>query len=74
MQLKRHSLLEAILGTVIGYVISLTAQHFIYPMFGIHISFMTNVQLTNFFTVISIVRGYYVRRAFNWAHSKGILR
>ena len=65
--------MEAVLGTSIGYLISLTAQHFIYPIYGIEISFMTNIHLTNAFTVISIIRSYYVRRAFNWAHHKGVL-
>lgn len=73
MQKKRHSLLEAVLSTAIGFIIAFTSQLLIYPWFGIHISVTTNFWLTCIFTVISIIRGYYVRRGFNWLHVRGLL-
>ena len=73
MQRKRHSLLEACIGTAIGYGIAFTANMVILPLFGFTPSFHQNFWITNFFTAISIVRGYYVRRLFNLLHHRGIL-
>lgn len=42
-------------------------------VFGITPSFSQNMYATVLFTVISVVRGYYVRRLFNWMHVKEIL-
>lgn len=71
-QSKGMSAVESVAGTALGFGIALASQHYIYPLFGIRISFGTNVILTCVFTVISVVRSYWVRRAFNWLHaSKG---
>lgn len=74
MQKKHHSLLEVCLSTAIGFVISFAANLVIMPVvFGFHPSATENLIATIFFTVISVVRGYYVRRLFNTLHTKGIL-
>lgn len=74
MQRRLHSLLEVCLSTAIGFVISFVANMVVMPtVFGIHPSFNQNMLATLFFTVISIVRGYYVRRLFNYLHHKEIL-
>ena len=73
MQRKRHSLLEACIGTAIGYAIAFTANLVILPIFDFTPSLHQNFWITNFFTVISVVRGYYVRRLFNFLHLRKIL-
>lgn len=74
MQKKRHSLLEVCLSTAIGFVISFLANLVVMPVvFGIHPSVQANTVATIFFTFISVVRGYYVRRLFNLLHTRGIL-
>ena len=65
MQKKRHSLIESIANTAIGFGINVTAQHLIFPLFGIFISWSENLTIAMFFTVISIIRGYLIRRFFN---------
>lgn len=64
-QRKHHSLLESVVSTVIGFVINVTAQHLVFPLFGIYIGWSENLTIAVIFTVISIIRGYFIRRAFN---------
>lgn len=73
MQKKKHSLLEACLSTAIGFGISFTANMFIMPAFGCQITLMQNFWITVIFTFISLLRGYYVRRLFNYLHVKEII-
>lgn len=70
MQTKKMSLIETLSSVAIGYIISLVAQMIIFPFFGINISFSENLAIGLFFTVVSIIRGYYVRRFFNWIKIK----
>lgn len=65
MQSKRMSMVETCTNVAIGYFVALASQLAIFPMFGIHISLIDNLAIGAWFTVISIVRGYIVRRVFN---------
>lgn len=65
MQLKRHSLLESIVNVAVGYGVALLSQIIIFPVFGIKVSLRDNVLIGVFFTIISIVRSYLLRRLFN---------
>lgn len=73
MQKRSHSFLEACLGTAIGFGIALLTQILVFPFFGIEASLETNVGLALIFTVVSIIRSYFVRRFFNFLHTTGIL-
>lgn len=68
MQSRRLSLIEALTGTAIGFAASVLLGLFIYPKYGFQPTLGDNVELTLAFTVLSVVRGYLVRRAFNYAH------
>ena len=63
-QKKTHSLVEAVFNTAIGLGVNVLAQHFIFPFFGIYISWSTNFGIAFVFTFISIARGYLIRRFF----------
>jgi membrane protein implicated in regulation of membrane protease activity len=65
MQSKRESIFEAVTGVAIGFVVAIASQLIIFPWFGIHIPFTDNLLMSVFFTIISIIRGYFVRRWFN---------
>jgi high-affinity Fe2+/Pb2+ permease len=65
MQTKKQSFIEAITNTVIGFLISLAATFFIFPIVGIESTGYKNIIITLFFTVISILRSYVLRRFFN---------
>jgi ABC-type glycerol-3-phosphate transport system permease component len=71
-QKKKHSILEAVLSTFIGFFVSLAAGYVLYQHFDMrtHSGIIT---VTAIFTVLSVVRGYYVRRLFNWLHRKNYL-
>lgn len=65
MQSKLHSFIEALSSTAVGFVINVTAQHLIFPLFGIFIPFSQNLMIAVIFTVISVIRSYVIRRFFN---------
>lgn len=65
MQTKKHSLIEACSNTAIGFVISYASTFLIFPLVGLQSSSGKNLLITIFFTVISILRGYFIRRYFN---------
>ena len=64
MQSKIHSLIESTSNVVIGYIVAVLSQILIFPVFDIGISFTDNLKIGVYFTVISIVRSYLVRRWF----------
>lgn len=64
-QSRRQSMIEAIAGTAIGFIVSVLASEVVYPAHGHHFTFAQNVSITLIFTVLSVVRGYLVRRLFN---------
>jgi len=65
MQTKKHSLIESITNTAIGFIISLLVQLILYPAMNIDVRFEQNIIITIVFTSVSIARGYVVRRVFN---------
>lgn len=65
MQTRRSSLLEVIISTTIGFCVSLLATLTILPALDVQASASQSVVMTVAFTVISVVRGYAVRRMFN---------
>lgn len=64
-QSRLGSLIEAVINTAIGLAISLLAQRLVFPLFGFNPPLATNLAIASIFTVISIVRGYVLRRWFN---------
>ncbi len=60
------SLVESGTSTTIGLVVGLTANGLILPLFGFPITAGQNVLLAGIYTIISIARGYCVRRLFEW--------
>lgn len=65
MQSKYHSFLESLTNIAVGYFVALASQLLIFPMYGIHIPLSDNILIGAWFTVVSIVRSYVLRRWFN---------
>lgn len=63
-QTKLGSLIEAVIGTAIGFVMSIVLSLIVYPMHGHSFTLAQNASITAIFTVASVVRGYVVRRWF----------
>lgn len=66
MQSRCMSLVEAALSTAIGFAMSYGLGLIVYPLLGWNVTPGQNVIVVTAFTVASIVRGYGVRRLFNW--------
>lgn len=64
-QSRLDSLAEALTNTAIGFVISMVTWHFVARGFGIPMPIGENLMITGIFTVVSIVRQYVLRRAFD---------
>jgi len=64
-QTKQKSLIESTVQTLIGLGTSIVLQMILYPLMGIPVSFSQNLIITAVFFIVSIVRGYLVRRIFN---------
>ena len=69
MQTKKQSLIESITNTVVGFIISYASTFLIFPLVGIESSASKNIVITLFFTVVSIFRGFLIRRYFNKKHT-----
>lgn len=65
-QSKRGSLLETLTNTAIGLGVSVVANSLVFPRFGFHVSAAGNIEISVIYTLISIARGYCVRRMWNW--------
>lgn len=64
-QSKKQSFLESTTNTALGFVINFIATFIIFPIMEIDSTFVKNIGVTMFFTAISLLRGYLVRRYFN---------
>jgi putative flippase GtrA len=71
VQRRLVSLVEALSNTALGFGISVYAGALVYPLFGVHFALHELTAITAIFTVVSIIRGYIVRRVFVWLHIKG---
>jgi len=65
MQTKKRSIIESISNVLVGFGVAFLSQRLIFPLFGIHISVADNLWITLWFTFISIIRSYTLRRVFN---------
>lgn len=64
-QSKTKSLIETVVQTVFGLLTSILIQVIIYPLMDIPVTLFQNVIITIVFFVVSIARGYFIRRVFN---------
>jgi len=48
------SLVEAITNVMVGYVIAVATQFFVFPLFGLHASINANLIIGAVFTVVSL--------------------
>lgn len=70
MQSRFQSLLESVAQVAIGYLVAVATQAIVFPAMGIAVSSEQHVQIAAVFTVVSLVRSYCLRRAFNWMHGR----
>ena len=65
MQTKKQSLIETLTSVFVGWLIGVILNLTILPLFDYNITVFDSLYVSLIFTVISVVRGYVIRRAFN---------
>lgn len=66
MQSRIDSLMESVVNIAIGLIISTIANWLILPaVLGVSMTLSQNLLIGSAFTIISLVRSYAIRRAFN---------
>jgi hypothetical protein len=65
MQSRTMSLVEAIANVAVGYCVAVATQMIVFPWFGLSATLGQNLGLGLVFTVVSLIRGYALRRFFN---------
>jgi len=73
MQSRKASSIETFVNNTSGYMLAIGIQLLVFPFFDIHIDVLDSAILAAFFTSISMIRGYIVRRIFNWLNVTGRL-
>jgi hypothetical protein len=67
-QSRLMSMIETCLNTGVGFVVAIATQVLVFPLFGYSPPLSTNLKIGLIFTFVSIVRGYVLRRAFEFLH------
>lgn len=65
MQTRLGSLAESCVNIGIGYGVAVASQVVILPLFNVHLPLRDNMLIGAYFTVISLIRSYAIRRWFN---------
>ena len=68
MQSRLMSMIEAIVNVLVGFWVSVLAQMLVLPLFDLQVSLSQSIGMGLIFTVVSLVRSYLLRRAFNAIH------
>jgi hypothetical protein len=58
------SMVEAAANVVIGYAIAVATQVVVFPIFGIYITLADDLRIGLVFAVVSLARGFILRRVF----------
>ena len=70
MQTKRQSLIETLTSVFVGWLIGVILNLTVLPLFDYNITVVDSLLVSLIFTVISVVRGYLIRRFFNSKEEK----
>ena len=70
-QTKIESAIESGFNIALGFIVAVIAQMVIFPWFDIHVTMTDNIFIATAFTVVSFIRSYLLRRAFNYLQVGG---
>jgi len=65
VQTRLGSLAESCVNIGIGYGVAVASQVVILPLFNVYLPLRDNMLIGAYFTVISLIRSYAIRRWFN---------
>jgi hypothetical protein len=63
-QSRLMSLVETVTNVVVGYALAVWVQVLVFPLFGLQATLQQSLGIGAIFTMVSLVRGYLLRRAF----------
>lgn len=72
MQKNTISWLEAITNSMVGFLVNILVQVYVFRYFGIVVPLSSNVAVALLFMVLAIFRGYIIRRTFNYMDNKKV--
>ena len=64
VQGKKGSLVESIIQVLSGWGVAIITQLIVYPLMGLEVSIVQNINLSLIFIVVGFIKQYYVRRLF----------
>ena len=70
-QSRWMSLVEAVANVLVGYGVAVVTQWAVFPLFGLHATLQENLVIGLVFTVVSLIRSYLLRRAFEALRGMG---
>ena len=65
MQSKKQSLIETLTSVFVGWLIGVILNLTVLPLFDYNITVVDSLLVSLIFTVVSVIRGYIIRRWFN---------
>ena len=65
MQTKKQSLIETLTSVFVGWLIGVILNMLVLPLFDYDITVVDSLWVSLIFTVVSVIRGYIIRRWFN---------
>jgi hypothetical protein len=63
-QSRAMSMIEALANVTVGYGVAVLTQIAVFPLFGLSVTLVQNLMMGGLFTVVSIIRSYFLRRVF----------
>ena len=61
---KKGSLVESVIQVLSGWGVAIITQLIVYPLMGIEVTIVQNINLSLIFIVVGFIKQYYVRRLF----------
>ena len=65
MQTKKQSMIETLTSVFVGWLIGVILNMLVLPLFDYNITVIDSLWVSLIFTVVSVIRGYVIRRFFN---------
>ena len=69
-QTQRMSLIESLIGIVVGYVLTVVGQFYLFPLFGIALPLIDTLLISLIIVLIAFMKNYGVRRFFNYINMR----
>lgn len=58
--------METFTSAILGFLVALATQIALFRAYHLRLGLSDNLLITTIFTLVSLIRGYLVRRFFNW--------